>query len=225
MSNFVSYSNAEVLMNAIGAKFNSLNGAYILKGSVAFASLPASLTAGMTGNVYNVTDAFTTDSRFITPGQEYPAGTNIAVADLSTYGAVTPAGSENPSEEGWYELSEGKYVLSQDETVDSEKTYYEKTEVYKFDVFAGFIDVDGLTERIDATQDIIADAFDAEAAYSAGDIVIYEDVMYKFNADHTAGTPWDPSEADAVTVEGLITAAEPDDLTPAQEAALIALLG
>lgn len=44
----------------------------------------------------------------------------------STYVAVTPSGSENPSTEGWYELSDGSYVLSQDASITSEKTYYEK---------------------------------------------------------------------------------------------------
>ena len=225
MSNFVSYANAERLMASIGSKFEALNGAYILKGSVAFANLPATLQAGMTGYVYNVTDAFTTDSRFINSGQDYPAGTNIAVADLSTYDAVSPVGSEDPSDEGWYELDNGKYVLSADTEVASGKTYYEKTEVYKFDVFSGFIDVDGITERIDATQDIIADAFDETSAYSTGDIVVYGDALYKFKADHTANDPWDPTEVDETSVEALITAAEPDALTTAQENALIALLG
>lgn len=41
-----------------------------------------------------------------------------------TYTEVTPVGTENPSEEGWYELSGTEYVLSTDTTVDSGKTYY-----------------------------------------------------------------------------------------------------
>ena len=48
------------------------------------------------------------------PGKKYKAGTNVAVADLTTYSAVTPVGSENPSSEGWYELINGKYILSTD---------------------------------------------------------------------------------------------------------------
>ena len=44
----------------------------------------------------------------------------------STYVAVTPSGSENPTTEGWYELSGGSYVLSQDAEIAHEKTYYEK---------------------------------------------------------------------------------------------------
>lgn len=49
-----------------------------------------------------------------------------------TYTAVTPVGTEDPNDEGWYERSgsEGAYVytLTEDTTVDSQKTYYSKTE-------------------------------------------------------------------------------------------------
>ncbi len=40
--------------------------------------------------------------------------------------AVTPIGTENPSEEGWYEYDSeySEYFLTEDITVDSEKTYY-----------------------------------------------------------------------------------------------------
>ena len=44
-----------------------------------------------------------------------------------TFAQVTPEGTENPSEEGWYEKSNGHYSLTADEEVDPEKTYYEKT--------------------------------------------------------------------------------------------------
>lgn len=48
-----------------------------------------------------------------------------------TYTAVTPVGTENPKNEGWYERSgsAGSYVytLSTDTTVQSGKTYYERS--------------------------------------------------------------------------------------------------
>ena len=54
----------------------------------------------------------------------------LAITNIA-YDAVSPVGTENPSEEGWYERSgsAGSYVytLTTDTTVDSEKTYYEKT--------------------------------------------------------------------------------------------------
>lgn len=33
------------------------------------------------GNVYNVTDAFTTNEKFLVPSQSFPAGTNVVVVD------------------------------------------------------------------------------------------------------------------------------------------------
>lgn len=45
-----------------------------------------------------------------------------------TYTAVEPVGSENPSSEGWYVLSGDGYMPTADTTVDTNKTYYERTE-------------------------------------------------------------------------------------------------
>ena len=227
--NFVSYDNANALMTVIGQKFSALGGAYIAKGSKAFANLPAVRSADMVGFVYNVTDNFTTTADFIEgAGKKYPAGTNVVIVDASTtsYDAVTPAGTENPSEEGWYELVEGNYVLSEDTSVNNEKTYYAKTVTasYKFDVLGNFIDVDAIEARIDAVAAMISGEFATTETYSTGDVVIYEDALYKFNTDHTAGA-WDSSEVDEVTIIDLITAAEPDALTTQQVNDLIALLG
>lgn len=48
-------------------------------GSVAFANLPEP-SAAVLGYVYNVTDAFTTTDKFLEgAGQDYPAGTNVAI--------------------------------------------------------------------------------------------------------------------------------------------------
>lgn len=56
-----------------------ISSVYTPAGSVAFASLPTPAVSNL-GNVYNVTDAFTTDSRFIEgAGKKYPAGTNVGV--------------------------------------------------------------------------------------------------------------------------------------------------
>ena len=43
------------------------------------------------------------------------------------YTAVTPAGTENPSEEGWYVLVGDTYRATSDAEVDSNVTYYERT--------------------------------------------------------------------------------------------------
>lgn len=52
-------------------------------------------------------------------------------ATTYTYDEVTPVGTENPQEEGWYVSDgEGGYILSTDTEVQSGTTYYEKNEQY-----------------------------------------------------------------------------------------------
>ena len=114
MSNFVSYSDATTLMTAIAEKIEKL-GCFHFQGSIAFASLPATLTADENGYLWNINEAFTTDARFVEgAGKKYAAGENVGVVDLSTYAAVTPAGSENPSTEGWY-----KDILCKDRSLQA----------------------------------------------------------------------------------------------------------
>lgn len=44
------------------------------------------------------------------------------------YTEVTPVGTENPKELGWYEKASGVYTLTEDTTVDNSATYYVKSE-------------------------------------------------------------------------------------------------
>lgn len=64
----------------IAAKIGSV---YKPAGSVAFEDLPTP-AASLLGNVYNVTDAFEADTRFVTgeQGDSYPAGSNVAVVQI-----------------------------------------------------------------------------------------------------------------------------------------------
>lgn len=219
MSNFVSYENEQVILAKIADKINKL-GAVTFKGSVAFSGLPATPDSTMIGWMYNVNEDFTTDSRFVEgSGKKYKAGENVIVDDLSTYAAVTPVGSEDPSTEGWYELVNGKYVESTDTTVDPLKTYYAKTGIYKLDCAGQLVDIDAILDII------CADDFDATQAYAIGDVVKKDEKLYRFKAAHTANDPWDPTEVDEVDVVTLIKDAEPDSLTQQQLDDLIALLG
>lgn len=110
-------------------------------GSATLATLPE-LTSTVVGNVYDMSEAFTTTANFVEgAGKTYPIGTNVVVADLGTYSTVSPVGDEDPSDLGWYEIKNGVYVLSADTEVDSEKTYYTYTANIKFDVLPGFIDL------------------------------------------------------------------------------------
>ena len=122
---------------------NKIGSVYKVKGSLASASLTSELlTKANEGNVYNITDAFTTTALFIEgAGKKHNAGTNVVVVEATApvytassdttvngektyyvnqnggYAVVTPAGSENPSSENWFELT--------------------TPATYKFDVFAG----------------------------------------------------------------------------------------
>lgn len=220
MKNYVDYANATVLMQAIAEKIEKL-GCYHFRGSIPFAQLPAILTATEKGYLWNITNDFTTDARFIEgAGKKYYAGENVGVADLSTYDAVTPAGSEDPSSEGWYELVSGNYVLSEDTTVDPLKTYYEYNELYKLDCLGQFVDIDAILDVI------CKEVFDATQAYDAGTVVRYTDnKLYKFKNAHVADDPWDPTNVDETTVIELIAEAEPESLTAQQIADLKAILG
>lgn len=225
VKNFVSFQDAQELFAAVGKELKAKKSGYTFRGNSTFANLPATLTEAMDGYVYNVTDAFTTDSRFQDGiGHKYPAGTDVVVADLSTYAEVTPQAGDNPATEGWYELYNGKYILTEDTSVESGKTYYAKTAVYRFAIGQGFIDVDGINNRIDAVVADLADAFDSTSAYAIGAVVTHDDGLFKFKVAHTANTAWNATEVDAITVEELVASAEPDSLTTAQVNALLALL-
>ena len=57
---------------------------------------------------------------------EVIAETDSETTEETVYNAVEPEGTENPSDEGWYELQGSEYVLTEDTEVDAEKTYYEQ---------------------------------------------------------------------------------------------------
>ncbi|MBQ7594171.1 MAG: hypothetical protein IJU48_07445 [Synergistaceae bacterium] len=134
------FSKAAALEEAINNKLTSV---YKIKGSLAFASLTSALLVKANeGNVYNITDAFTTTADFIEgAGKKHTAGSNVVIVETTpavytassdtsvnaektyyvnqdnVYSIVTPAGNEDPSDEGWYEIT--------------------TPAAYKFDVHAG----------------------------------------------------------------------------------------
>lgn len=76
--NYATTANVNSLISAAVA------GAYKAKGSVAFASLPE-LDAATVGDVYNVTDQFSTTENFMEgTGKTYPAGTNVVCVDAGS---------------------------------------------------------------------------------------------------------------------------------------------
>ena len=87
MANYVSYNDLSQVVTKIGNKFKTLSGAYVIKGSKTFAQLPAiaDITANMVGYVYNISDDFTIDDRFVeyVSGEttSYSAGTNVVIVN------------------------------------------------------------------------------------------------------------------------------------------------
>ena len=81
LTNGAGYQTAAQVSSAIASAVAT---AYKASGSVAFASLPTP-AAGNLGNVYNVTDAFTTTASFVEgAGKSYPANTNVVVVLVGT---------------------------------------------------------------------------------------------------------------------------------------------
>lgn len=74
------YATPYAVHQYVGSKMGA---ALVYKGSIPFASLPA-LAAENAGHVYNITDAFTTNSNFIEgEGHFYEAGQNVVIATVS----------------------------------------------------------------------------------------------------------------------------------------------
>ena len=78
------YSKTEV-DNKVSA---ALTSAIVPKGTVAYANLPTPAKANL-GYMYNVSDAFTTDARFVEgAGKKYAAGANVYVVAVTTGGST-----------------------------------------------------------------------------------------------------------------------------------------
>lgn len=75
------FATTDEVTSAIDSRISAT---YKAKGSVAFANLPA-LSAANEGNVYNVTDSFTTTADFVEgAGKSYPANTNVVIINNGT---------------------------------------------------------------------------------------------------------------------------------------------
>ena len=100
------------------------------------------------GGVFDVSELEAQINVRLTFGETMPQSpedgdTFLYLGDTSyTYDAVSPVGTENPQEEGWYvedTLNPGQYVLTTDTEVQVGTTYYEKNEefvqgvIYKYD--------------------------------------------------------------------------------------------
>ena len=97
--------------------------------NVASTGSPAEMKWDILGGVFKLADKLTFGSSM--PANPDNGDTFLYMGETSyTYTAVTPSGAENPSALGWYENVGGEWVLSSDETVDAQKTYYVRAEQY-----------------------------------------------------------------------------------------------
>lgn len=79
--------------------------------------------------------------------------------------------------------------------------------------------------RIDLVRDDLAPEFDPVAGvYAVGDIVTYQDVLYKFTTAHATAGPWVAAEVDDVTIIDLIEAADAESLSSTEVQTLIDIL-
>lgn len=96
----------------LNAKVSSV---YKPQGSIAFASLPTP-SASNVDNVYNITDAFTTNTSFVEgSGKAYPAGTNVVIVkigDAYKYDALSGFVDLSPYVKE-LDLTSGKVVAGQ----------------------------------------------------------------------------------------------------------------
>lgn len=171
--------------------------AYKPSGSIYFVDLPP-LERSRVGNVYDIKDDFTTTADFLEgAGKHYNAGQNVAIVVVDAYIEVDPVGTENPYEEGWLEYNGEEYVLSEDTTVDSEKTYYRVGEVYKYDVMSEFINLSDYVQKTD-----YASTSEAGIAKVDGTTITIDSdgVIHSANSELTnfCGTV---AEWDALTIE------------------------
>jgi len=67
------------------------------------------------------------DAQDVMPMEFYSMDPEVTPT-VYTYTAVSPVGTENPVEEGWYVLVGDQYRLTEDTEVDANVTYYERTE-------------------------------------------------------------------------------------------------
>lgn len=148
LTNDSNYQTGAQVESAIAAQIGSV---YRPSGSLAFASLPA-LTAENLGKVYNVTNAFTTTSDFVEgAGKKYKAGADVGIIETSAAAYVATEDTTAQAGKTYYADANGTALDTQPaEGADiSEAGYYEYVAaVYKYNVFANFVDTSALLNKI-----------------------------------------------------------------------------
>ena len=160
------YDTSTEVDEKIAAKISST---YKAAGSTTFAALPA-LSAAIEGNVYNISDEFTTTEDFVeAAGTKYPAGTNIVCikvgeaykwdvlagfVDLSAYETAEAAGAKYATKTeltdglaGKVSVVEGKGLSTEDYTSE------EKTKLAGIAAGAQVNVIDGVSNEFEITAE------------------------------------------------------------------------
>ncbi len=122
---------------------NTLASVYKVKGTKAFSELTSALLIKANeGNVYNVSDAFTTTADFVEGvGKKYTAGSNVVIVEATAPVYTATEDTAVNAEHTYYEFRNGGYVLVSPDAEDnpSDKGWFELTTAgtYKFDVLPG----------------------------------------------------------------------------------------
>lgn len=127
------------------------------------------------------------------------------------YQTVTPVGTENPSEEGWYEYDGTDYNLTTDTTVVSGKTYYEFVQTWTTEITPenGIIYVDLLT---DMTYRWSGDMY----VPIRGDLVLGETAETAYRGDRGKHA-YDLSNENKLRIETILTNFAPIEVSPAED--------
>lgn len=235
-------SRIEVLLLQLKATLedwkSKTKGAYVFHGSVEFSELPSTLTEDMVGWTYNMLEEFTTDDRFVDgAGKVYPAGTNVAIANVGTdetpvlkfdvtsafvdvnaiYDAIDKVAdmiADEFDEDEAYAVGDIVWYMDDLYTFASAHTAGDpwsnlEVNMTTVDEIINAVYAD-INNTISDIEDMIANQFNAATAYSKGDYVIYQNGLYKFTSDHAAGAAWDSSIVSSIDVTAVIKQAESD---------------
>lgn len=140
---YLDYEGLQRVLENIDRKYAPI-AALVFKGTVEdIAHLP-SLATQKSGYMYNIATGGGTTSDFVEgAGHIVADGEEVAAVEVITgYTAVTPAGTENPKSEGWYELVSSEYVPTTDTEVDGTKNYFEATKVMKWSLLGGIFNLE-----------------------------------------------------------------------------------
>lgn len=160
------YDTSTKVDEKIAAKISST---YKAAGSVAFAALPA-LAPAIEGNVYNISDEFTTNADFVeAAGTKYPAGTNIVCikvgetykwdvlagfVDLSAYETSTEAGNKYATKTELTEGLAGKVNVVEGKGLSTEDyTSEDKTKLAGIATGAQVNVIDGVSDEFEISAE------------------------------------------------------------------------